>query len=315
VSVSPETALVTGAGGFAGSHLVELLATSGEVVGWTRSDPPPEIAPLARWTKVDLLDREAVRQEMRALRPRHVYHLAGSPSVARSWENTADTLASNVLTTHHLLDAVRRTESACRVLIAGSAHIYAASNAPLREDAPLSPGSPYAFSKLAQEEIGRRTFREDGIDVILTRPFNHTGARQTPAFAAPSMARQIALGEFEGHEIRIRVGNLDAQRDLTDVRDVVRAYRLLMERGEPGIPYNIASGVTRPVRAVLEGLIAKSAVPVTVELDPDRLRPHDTPILAGDSSRLHDATGWTPSISFQQMLADLLDHWRLQVRQ
>jgi GDP-4-dehydro-6-deoxy-D-mannose reductase len=218
-------------------------------------------------------------------------------------------LSINVLGTHFLFDALRRADVHCRVLVPGSAMIYRAAPQPLDEDAPLAPGSPYAVSKLAQEQLGVRALAEDGLDVVLTRSFNHTGPRQRAGFFAPDMACQIAAIE-RGAEPVIRVGNLDAGRDLTDVRDVVRAYALLMKAGTPGVVYNVASGVSRSMRAVLDGLVARARVPVRIETDLQRMRPHDFPFLVGDASRLRDATGWAPEISFDQMLDDLLNYWR-----
>jgi GDP-4-dehydro-6-deoxy-D-mannose reductase len=306
--------LVTGAGGFAGSHLVELLA-GGDVTAWSRSAPPKGIAQRASWTCVDLLDRARVRDEIQCLRPTCVYHCAGAAHVAQSWQHTAIPLASNVLATHHLLDALRRAGHPCRVLVTGSAAVYAASHAPLTEDSRVAPASPYALSKLAQEQLGLRAIAEDGIDVIVARAFNHTGARQSPAFAASGMARQVAQIERGDIAPVIRVGNVDAQRDLTDVRDTVRAYALLIERGVPGTVYNVASGVARPIRTVLESLVRRSRVPVTIDTDPALFRPNDTPVVLGDAARLHAATGWAPRISFDQMLDDLLDYWRAAVRE
>jgi GDP-4-dehydro-6-deoxy-D-mannose reductase len=306
--------LVTGATGFAGSHVLERLAGGCELFAWGRSAPVPALAPLAAWTSIDLLDRDRVRREIRELRPAAIYHCAGAPHVGDSWRDTAEPLAQNVLATHHLLDAVRRAEIPCRVLVAGSAMVYAPSTAPLIEDDPLGPATPYGVSKLAQEQLGWRGWTEDGIEVVLTRAFNHTGPRQRPAFAAAGFARQIALIERDALDATVRVGNLDARRDLTDVRDIARAYALVMERGTPGTAYNIASGIARPIRAVLDGLIARSDVPVKVHVDPERLRPRDTPVLVGDASRLRAATGWAPAISFDQTLDDLLDYWRRAVR-
>jgi GDP-4-dehydro-6-deoxy-D-mannose reductase len=304
--------LVTGAAGFAGSHLLEHLVTTGDaVVGWTRREPPANLAGLARWQQVDLLDRSQVRTAIDALRPTEIYHCAGVPHVAGSWGHATASLAGNVLATHHLFDALRRAGLRARVLLPGSATVYAPSDQPISEDTgTLAPASPYALSKLAQEQLGTRAGVEDGLDVVMTRSFNHTGARQTAAFVAPSMARQIALIERGALEPTIRVGNLAARRDLTDVRDVVRAYRALMQRGTPGVIYNVGSGQGRSIQSVLDALVARARVPVRVEVDEGRLRVQDTPALVADIARLNAATGWTPEIPFDQMLDDLLDHWR-----
>jgi len=305
--------LVTGAGGFAGSHLVQLLAGTNTVVGWVRSSPPTEIAGLASWAHVDLLDREQVRAAVAALRPTMVYHCAGVAQVAESWEDPGRPLAGNVLATHHLLDALRRAAVRCRVLVTGSAAIYAPSSEPVAETHTIAPVSPYAVSKLAQEQLALRAIQEDGLDVVVTRSFNHTGPRQTPAFVAPSMARQIALIEKGALEPVIRVGNLEARRDLTDVRDVVLAYTALMESGRPGTVYNIASGVGRSIRSILDALVSRSRVPLQIEADPARMRASDVPVLVGDASRLARETGWRPLVSFDRMLDDLMGYWRGQV--
>lgn len=305
-----ERILVTGAAGFAGSHLVHHLAATRDVTAWARSTPPSEVAELATWQRVDLMDRAAVREAIAAVRPGLVFHCAGSPHVAASWQDSATPLASNVIGTHHLLDALHAEGVRARVLITGSATVYAPSDTPIGEDDRVNPVSPYALSKFAQERLGLRAVDEDGLEVIITRSFNHTGPRQTAAFVAPSMARQIALIERGALDPVIRVGNLDARRDLTDVRDVVRAYDLLARAGAPGRVYNVASGSARSMREILDGLLARASRPITVEVDPARLRPHDTPVLVGDSRRLREATGWRPDISFDRMLDDLLDWWR-----
>ncbi len=305
--------LVTGAAGFAGSHLLEHLAGSADLVGWSRSDPAPEIAHLARWQRVDILDRDQVNEAMGTVRPDAIFHCAGLANVAESWQDTAAPLATNVLGTHRIIDAVERLGSLCRLVVTSSAQVYAPSNEPIAEDYALAPSGPYALSKLAQEQLALRSARGT-VEVIVTRPFNHTGARQKLSFLAPSVARQIAMIERGLLEPVIMVGNLDPSRDVIDVRDAVRAYAAIMNAGTPGTVYNVASGVGRPVRTIVEALIARARVPIRVEPEPSRFRPNDIPVLIGNSHRLQQATGWRPEISFEQMVGDLLEYWRQQNR-
>jgi GDP-4-dehydro-6-deoxy-D-mannose reductase len=307
--VGDTVVLVTGAAGFAGGHLLEQLAGSADLVGWSRSDPPPQLATLARWQRIDVLDGGQVYDALRVLRPRAIFHCAGLPHVAESWNDTAGALAVNVLGTHRILDAVDRLGYPCRILVTGSAQVYAPSSEPIGEEDAIAPSSPYALSKLAQEQLALRSGTSQ-IDVIVTRPFNHTGPRQKPSFLAPGVARQIALIERGELEPVIKVGNMDPSRDVIDVRDVVRAYAALMASGVPGTVYNVASGIARPVRAIVEALVARALVPVRIEQDPSRFRPNDVPVLVGNASRLKDATGWQPRIPFERTIDDLLDFWR-----
>lgn len=293
--------LVTGAAGFAGGHLVEYLSSLGTpVIGWDRRH-------------VDLLDRTAVRTAIQKLQPSAVYHCAGAPHVAYSWEHNAQAFERNVLATHHMLDALRRAGLRVRVLIPGSAMVYAATHEPLTEEHPLGPNSPYALSKLAQEELGMRAIVEDGLEIVLTRSFNHTGPRQLPSFVAPGLARQFAMIEAGKSEPVVRIGNIESRRDLTDVRDTVRAYHLVMERGRPGVPYNICSGVSYAVAELLEGFKKRVPMPVRVEVDSELLRRNDPPVLLGSAALLHRDTGWSPQISLDRTLDDLLEYWRAQV--
>lgn len=292
---------MTGARGFVGRYLVEHLETAGtDVTGWGREH-------------VDLLDRRAVWRAMADLRPSVVYHCAGAAHVGQSFNSIADTLAANVLGTHHVLDALRNAGVSARVLITGSSLVYRPSDRALREEDPTGPATPYAVSKLAQEMLGRRGIKEDRQQVLLTRPFNHTGPRQDPTYAAPTFAQQIALIEKGRMRPEIVVGNLDASRDLHDVRDTVRAYTTIVERGEAGRVYNVCSGQAVTMRDVLNQLVAMSRVPVTVTVDPARYRPSDNLMLWGDRSRIERELGWKPEIPLNQTLSDLLDYWRKEV--
>lgn len=301
--------LVTGAAGFAGSHLVEHLAGSADIAAWSRTDPSPELARLARWARVDILDRRQVEAAVRDLRPDMIFHCAGLPHVAESWGDTAAPLAVNVLGTHRVIDAAARVGRPCRILVTGSAQVYATSASPIDESHALAPASPYALSKLAQEQLAFRAAGR-GIEIIVARSFNHTGPRQTPAFLAPSVARQISLIERGSIEPVIKVGNLEPQRDVLDVRDAVRAYAAAMRQAPAGVAYNVASGVGRPVRTIVEALVSQSRVPIRIEQDPARMRASDVPILVGNPGRLERATGWQPQIGFDRMIADLLEYWR-----
>jgi GDP-4-dehydro-6-deoxy-D-mannose reductase len=310
-----DTVLVTGAGGFAGGYLLDALVASGHrsVVAWARRPAAYDGADTTagvRWQSVDLLDVQAVRRAIDEIRPGRVFHVAGSPHVAASWKDTATPLAGNVLASHHLFDALRRAGCHSRVVVTGSATVYAASTEPLAEDAPVGPSNPYAVSKLAQEDLSLRAAREDGLEVIVARAFNHTGPRQSAEFAAPAFARQVAMIECGECPPVIRVGNLDARRDFTDVRDVVQAYLALMVSGTPSTVYNVCTGVARSMRAILDALVRRSTVAVSVETDPARLRPNDVPVVVGNPARLTSTTGWAPRIDFEQTLDDLLDYWR-----
>lgn len=309
----PGPVLITGATGFAGSHLVESLAGTAGVVGWGRSSPSPEFARLAEWTVIDLLDRDGVRDAIATLRPATVFHLAGSPQVAESWRDSTKPLEGNVLATAHLFDAIRHAGLRCRVLVAGSATVYAPSESPLKESDPLTPTNPYALSKLAQEQLALRAASEDGLEVVMVRAFNHTGPRQVPTFVAPSMARQIALIESGRLEPVMRVGNLQSLRDFLDVRDIVRAYTSLMERGKAGEIYNVGSGTGRSIQSLLDALRSRSRVQVDVETDPARFRPIENMAVIANTDRLREQTGWQPEISFDSMLDHLLSYWRAEV--
>jgi GDP-4-dehydro-6-deoxy-D-mannose reductase len=306
-------ALVTGAAGFAGSHLIEALLARGLAVeAWARPDTPPAFPPVergVRWRQVELLDRPSVLAALAELRPAVIFHLAGAAHLGRSWEHVAATLETNVMGTANVLEAERQLGLGAQILVPGSATVYRDSPDPLTENAPLAPASPYALSKLAQEQLAVRA-AEDGQHVLVTRSFNHIGPRQAPTFASASFARQIAAIERGGVAPVLRVGNLAPRRDLTDVRDTVRAYMALIEHGRPGMVYNVCSGSAPSMQEVLDGLLARAAVAVTVDTDPTLYRPHDASIVVGDHARLTAGTGWRPAIPLDTTLDDLLAFWR-----
>jgi GDP-4-dehydro-6-deoxy-D-mannose reductase len=312
--VSPRTLLVTGAAGFAGSHLLDLLAQDPvRIVAWRRPGIGADVAalyPHIEWREIELLEAATVRAEVAALAPDVVYHLAGAPHVGDSWKTATETLAINVLATHHLLEAIRAAGLRSRVMIPSSAYVYRPADRPLREDDPLQSTSPYALSKIATEMAAGRAARDDGIPVVVSRSFNHIGPRQAPTFFASAVARQVALIECGRLDPVIKVGNLTTERDFTDVRDTVRAYQALAERGAPGAIYNVCSGRPLVVRELLDRLVALSSVPVSVEIDPSRFRPHDAPLIVGDPGRLQRELGWAPRVPLEQTLRDLLAYWR-----
>lgn len=312
--------LVTGAAGFAGSHLLDRIEHDPglDIVGWRRPGEPlpagrSEAGPRIAWVTLDLRDRDAVNRAVADFRPQFIYHLAGAAHVGDAWTRTADALEINALGTYYLLDAPRQCGLTPRVLIPSSAYVYQPSDHGIDEEAPVRPNSPYGLSKVAQEMAGLKAFEQDGIPVVISRSFNHVGPRQVASFSTSSFARQIATIEIGKSEPVMFVGNLSSRRDLTDVRDTVRAYQVILERGTPGRTYNVCSGVARPVSDVLHGLLALARVPIEVRVDRARLRPNDTPVVLGDYSRLRGELGWRPEIPFERTLRDLLDYWRAAV--
>jgi GDP-4-dehydro-6-deoxy-D-mannose reductase len=284
-------AVVSGAGGFVGPVLVEHLEAQGDDVTGVDQHSGP-----------DLLDGPGWQRLLGDLAPDAVYHLAGWSDVGASWHEPERTFRTNA-------------EGVGRVLVISSADVYgtcAPGDLPLTEDHPVDPRSPYGASKVSAEVLARRAWRGDGLETVIARPFNHIGPGQAPNFVAPALAQRIAEAEAAGGGT-IRHGDLTPRRDLTDVRDVVRAYRLLVEHGEPGQTYNVCSGRDLAMSELLEHLVDRATAPITTEVDPDLLRPVDLPVLRGSYTRLHECTGWTPEIDIRQTLADILDHARRRV--
>jgi GDP-4-dehydro-6-deoxy-D-mannose reductase len=315
VASSRPTVLVTGAAGFAAGHLFDRLAAgpgAPRLIGWHRpgGTPPGATGAAVHWRAVDLLDADAVAAAVAAEPPDQVYHLAGATHQGKSFAQPTDVLRVNAMGTDHLLRALARHAPRSRALITSTGFVYQPHDtAPLDEDAPLRPASPYALSKLAQELVARHAGATTSVEVIVARPFNHLGPRQSAEYFAPNFARQIADIVHGRSEPVLKVGNLTARRDLTDVRDVVRAYTALMASGEAGGIYNVCSGRAVAVRDVLDGLIARSGVAVDVQVAPELLRPVDQPLLLGTRDRIAAAAGWAPEIPLETTLSDLLAEW------
>lgn len=299
-------ALVTGAFGFVGRHLVDHLRASGDdVVLVDRHAPDP----------VDVTDREAVHRAIGEARPEVVYHLAGWADLGASWSDPLTVLRVNAEGTLNVLDAARAA-GVHRVLAVSSADVYGTvreEDLPLTEAAPLRPTSPYGASKVAADALAQQAFLGYGLGVLRVRPFNHLGPGQAEQFVAAALAARIARAERDGVD-EVAVGNLTPRRDLTDVRDVVRAYRLLVEHGEPGEVYNVCSGRDLPIQELADQLIAMADRPLRLVTDPALSRPVDLPVLRGDAGKLQAATGWRPQIPIEQSLRDLLDDLRARVR-
>ena len=292
-------ALITGGTGFVGRWLASHLEKEGDEV-------------FATGEEVDVTDAEAVRRSLEEIRPDAVYHLAGWAAVGSSWTDPPGVFSVNAAGTVHVLDAARRLEQPPRVLIVSSAEVYGRvqpEQLPLDEDLPVAPISPYAGSKVAAEVAARQFAAGFGLGVVIARPFNHIGPGQAPGFVVADLAKRIVEAERTGATV-LEMGNPSPRRDLTDVRDVVRAYRLLVEHGEVGGTYNVCTGTDVEIGELAQRLIDLSGVPLTLATGSVALRPIDVPVLRGDASKLRAATGWSPEFPLDETLRDVLASWR-----
>lgn len=310
-------ALITGISGFAGSFLAEeLLKQNYEVHGTHISDDNKNIDHIKRdlsLHKVDLSSAEETENCIKKVSPDFIFHLAALTSPAQSFKEPAKVINANITAQMNVFEAVRNTRLNPRILITSSAEVYGMvepSDLPVNEDVRLRPASPYAVSKIAQDFLGLQYFLSYGMEIIRVRPFNHVGPRQTPQFVIPAFASQIAEIEKGRQKPVLTVGNLDAKRDFTDVRDMVKAYALIMEKGDLGEVYNIGSGKSRRIGEILDQLLALSTESIEIELDPGKLRPSDVPDLYSDNSKIEAATGWKVKIDFEKTLKDTLDYFR-----
>ncbi len=313
--------LITGITGFAGSHLAEYVLRKGaEVFGtirWrSRTENIDHIKDKIKLIDCDLRDASSVVKALDESRPDYIFHLSAQSFVPTSWHAPAETLVTNIIGQVNLFEAIRELKLNPRIQLACSSEEYGMvyeNEIPIKETNSLRPLSPYGVSKVAQDLLGYQYHQSYGMHIVRTRAFNHEGARRGEVFVTSNFAKQIAEIEKGLKEPVIEVGNLEAKRDFSDVRDVVRAYWLALEKCEPGEVYNIASGKAFKIADMLNMLLKLSDVDVKIWQDPARMRPSDVPILAGDATKFKKATGWEPEIPFEKTLEDLLNYWRKRV--
>ena len=312
--------LITGVTGFVGSHLAEYclsLDQQVEVIGtcrWrSRRENIEHLEDAINLYECDLRDASSVKTLLADIQPERIFHLAAQSYVPSSWNSPGETITTNVIGQLNIFEAMRETNSTASIQIAGSSEEYGLvhpEEAPITEENPLRPLSPYAVSKVAQDMLAYQYFQSYGLRVVRTRAFNHTGPRRGDVFVTSNFAKQIAEIEAGQRPPVIHVGDLNPKRDFTDVRDIVRAYWLSLEHCSLGEVYNVASGKAYRIKEVLKILLDNSGQDIEVVEDPERLRPSDVPLLLGDNSRFCKATGWSPEIPFEQTAKDLLDYWR-----
>jgi GDP-4-dehydro-6-deoxy-D-mannose reductase len=315
--------LITGITGFAGSHLADfILEEHADVrvygmIRWrSRRENIRHLQDSIELVEADLKDMVSMKKCLAHVKPDRIFHLAAQSFVPTSWTCPSETFCINSIGQINLFESLLSLGLKPRIQIAGSSEEYGLvheDEVPMKETNPLRPLSPYAVSKVAQDLLGYQYHQSYGLPVVRTRGFNHTGPRRGEVFICSNFARQIAEIEAGKREPVMYVGNLEAKRDFTDVRDMVRAYWLSLEKGKPGDVYNIGSGTTYKIKDVLDMLMSLTDKKVKVEVDPDRLRPSDVPILLADSSKFRKATSWEPRFEFSRSLKDLLDYWRERI--
>lgn len=307
-------ALIIGAGGFVGSYLINCLCHEFHMeVHATKLNGTTFSHPSARIYDLDILDREAVRKLLDKIRPDYIFHLAAQSSVSAAWKDPMLTIDVNIKGSVNVMDAVRELPYKPRILIIGSGEEYGHirdGQTPISEETMLCPGNLYAATKACQNMIGSIYAKAYGMEIILVRAFNHVGPGQAPIFVVSDFCKQTAEIEMGLREPLIRVGNLSARRDFTDVRDVVRAYGLLSLKGTAGETYNVGSGTAIKIRQILDLIVGMSSAKIGVEVDPAKIRPVDVPVIEADIIKITKATGWKPVISIEQTIKETLDYWR-----
>lgn len=313
--------LITGAGGFVGHHLSAHIGGSqpdARLTGTTRFPSETVHQAVHDQHRIDLKHYEAVRSLLADCQPDAIYHLAAQAFVPRSFEDPWETLENNIRAQLNIIKACIDLDIRPRILIVSSAEIYGAvepDQQPMSEETAIRPTNPYSVSKVAQDMLGLQYYLSHDLPIMRARPFNHIGPGQNDRFVAPAFAKQIAVIEEGSGEAVIYVGNLEAKRDFTDVRDIVRAYRMIVQQGAPGEAYNIASGAAHSIRRLLDALLQLSDIEIEVRVDPSRLRPVDVPEIRGDSGKLRRDTGWQPEYAFEATLRDVLDDCRVRLHE
>ncbi|NJK79001.1 MAG: NAD-dependent epimerase/dehydratase family protein [Chloroflexaceae bacterium] len=312
--------LITGINGFVGGHLAEHLLALGGASVWGVTRTPTLILPTLRdavqVVQADLCDPAQVAAAIAAATPDVIIHLAGQTFVPESFRDPATTLHTNSLALLHLVLALLEQQRACRVLVVGSNEEYGLvtpADIPIDEATPLRPASPYGVSKITQSMLALQYHRSHNLDIVVVRPFNHIGPRQDERFVTSAFAKQIVQIEKGLQPPLLQVGNLDVQRDFTDVRDMVRAYALAIQHGAAGQIYNLGSGQPVAIRTLLDMLAAASTATFEIQPDPTRMRPVNVPVVACDARRFATLTGWQPRIPLEQTLHDILADWRTRV--
>lgn len=310
--------LITGAGGFVGAHLIRFLKQNTEddifVTVLNEQEGKDIDLPVSRIYFLDINDSYAVEDIINKIKPDYMYHLAAQSSVGASWKIPSLTVSVNTVGTTNIFEAVRKSELKTRILLIGSSEQYGTvgkENLPTGETTPIQPSNPYAVSKIAQELMAKLYAKSYGLDIVTVRAFNHIGPGQSAAFVIPDWASQIAEIELGKREPVIRVGNTTVKRDLTDVRDVVRAYHMLMTMAKSGEVYNVGSGKNYKLSDILELMISQSQRPdIQIYNDKDKFRPSDTPEVLSNISKICEATGWQPEIGIEETIRDVIDYFR-----
>lgn len=308
--------LVIGAAGFVGNYLIDELKNNGIEAYATKLPHETLTNEYAKIYDLDIMDKDAIVSLLFEIRPDYIFHLAAQSSVGLAWKNPGLTIDVNIKGGVNVMDAVRELFYKPRVLLIGSGEEYghiAPGETPISEENHLRPGNIYAATKVCQNMIGNIYSKAYDMELMMVRAFNHIGPGQAPMFVVSDFCKQVAEIEKGLKEPVMKVGNLEARRDFTDVRDVVRAYVKLVQLGLPGETYNVGSGNAKSIREILDLIVSLSEAKINVEIDPNKLRPVDVPIIEADITKISQLTGWEPCISLEQTIQETLDYWRVRV--